>query len=137
MPGRGRWRRFQTLFARRIWSHASSWADIKFIALNTVLSMFVFTGSLLSATTIAAGVSLLLRYIFQGRPAPMDLTLASLLFSLALFIADDFARFYLHYWQHRLPGLWVFHKTHHSAEVLTPLTLLRTHPVEIVAARPF
>src|ERR1039458_8498353 len=34
---------------------------------------------------------------------------------------------------HAIPALWEFHKVHHSAEVLTPLTEMRTHPVEIIA----
>ena len=29
--------------------------------------------------------------------------------------------------------LWEFHKVHHSAEVMTPLTELRQHPIEILA----
>ena len=31
---------------------------------------------------------------------------------------------------HRIPFLWEFHKVHHSAETLTPLTVYRTHPLE-------
>ena len=30
-----------------------------------------------------------------------------------------------------MPLLWQFHKVHHSAEVLTPLTNYRAHPVEL------
>ena len=33
---------------------------------------------------------------------------------------------------HRVPALWEFHKVHHSAEVLTPLTEWRQHPVELM-----
>jgi sterol desaturase/sphingolipid hydroxylase (fatty acid hydroxylase superfamily) len=32
---------------------------------------------------------------------------------------------------HDIPVLWEFHKVHHSAEVLTPLTAYRVHPVEL------
>jgi sterol desaturase/sphingolipid hydroxylase (fatty acid hydroxylase superfamily) len=31
---------------------------------------------------------------------------------------------------HRIPVLWEFHKVHHSAEVLTPISLYRAHPVD-------
>ena len=31
---------------------------------------------------------------------------------------------------HKWPILWALHKVHHSAEVLTPLTVYRTHPLE-------
>ena len=43
---------------------------------------------------------------------------------------DDFARFAVHYALHKIPLLWEFHKFHHSAETLTPLTVTRAHPVE-------
>jgi len=51
-------------------------------------------------------------------------------FTLVYFIFDDFSRFGVHYLMHRIPLLWEFHKFHHSAETLTPLTVTRTHPVE-------
>jgi sterol desaturase/sphingolipid hydroxylase (fatty acid hydroxylase superfamily) len=38
-----------------------------------------------------------------------------------------------HYLFHRIPALWEFHKVHHSAEVMTTLTEMRQHPVEIIA----
>ena len=31
---------------------------------------------------------------------------------------------------HTVPFLWEFHKVHHSAKVLTPITFYRVHPVE-------
>lgn len=31
---------------------------------------------------------------------------------------------------HKVPALWAFHEVHHSARTMTPLTVLRTHPVE-------
>jgi len=43
---------------------------------------------------------------------------------------DDFARYLLHRVMHEVPALWAFHKVHHSARTLTPLTVMRTHPVE-------
>ena len=41
----------------------------------------------------------------------------------------DFAHFLNHWLHHRLPWLWPLHAVHHSAEVLTPLTLYRKHPL--------
>ena len=42
----------------------------------------------------------------------------------------DFGLWCGHYLLHKFPLLWEFHKVHHSAEVLTPLTAGRVHPVE-------
>ena len=48
-------------------------------------------------------------------------------------LAYEFGYWFAHYLFHIFPALWEFHKVHHSAEVLTPLTEMRTHPVEIIA----
>lgn len=39
-------------------------------------------------------------------------------------------RYVLHRLLHRVPFLWAFHKVHHSATTLNPMTVFRTHPVE-------
>lgn len=54
----------------------------------------------------------------------------ALLFSTVFFLIEDLSRFLLHYCMHRFDFLWRFHKTHHSASVLTPFTLFRVHPIE-------
>ena len=51
-------------------------------------------------------------------------------FSVSYLILDDLSRFLLHYCMHNVDFLWYFHKTHHSATTLTPLTIFRVHPVE-------
>lgn len=51
-------------------------------------------------------------------------------YTLALFVVQDLSRFLLHYLMHRVPALWALHQVHHSAEVLTPLTFHRLHPLE-------
>ena len=57
------------------------------------------------------------------------LAIASI-FSVTFFIAEDASRFFLHFAMHRVPLLWRFHRVHHTAETLTPLTLFRVHPFE-------
>ncbi len=69
-----------------------------------------------------------------GVPDPPALPplLVSVLFSAALFIAWDGSRWGVHWLMHRVPALWAFHQIHHSAEILTPLTFHRLHPLESV-----
>jgi sterol desaturase/sphingolipid hydroxylase (fatty acid hydroxylase superfamily) len=55
---------------------------------------------------------------------------ATIIFSIVLALIADFGMFITHYWMHRFPILWEFHKVHHSAEVLTPLTVYRMHPLD-------
>ncbi len=54
----------------------------------------------------------------------------SIVWTLLLAMMTDFAIFIGHYFQHKIPWLWEFHKVHHSAEVLTPITVYRMHPVD-------
>jgi sterol desaturase/sphingolipid hydroxylase (fatty acid hydroxylase superfamily) len=56
--------------------------------------------------------------------------LQTLLSALAL----DLGLFLAHWLQHEVPVLWEFHKVHHSAEVLTPITAYRMHPVDDLVA---
>lgn len=43
---------------------------------------------------------------------------------------SDFIGWYCHYLQHKSPLLWQFHKVHHSAEVMHPVSNYREHPVD-------
>lgn len=47
-----------------------------------------------------------------------------------MLVAWDFGRWVSHMIRQQVPLLWEFHKVHHSAAVLTPITALRQHPVE-------
>jgi sterol desaturase/sphingolipid hydroxylase (fatty acid hydroxylase superfamily) len=44
----------------------------------------------------------------------------------------DFYTFSAHYILHRVPLMWQFHKVHHSALALIPVTTRRSHPVQEV-----
>ena len=53
-------------------------------------------------------------------------------FTVCHFLCDDLSKYLVHRALHRWPVLWAFHKVHHSATTLTPLTVYRTHPLEAV-----
>jgi sterol desaturase/sphingolipid hydroxylase (fatty acid hydroxylase superfamily) len=44
----------------------------------------------------------------------------------------DIGHYISHYIQHKYAFFWEFHKIHHAAEVLTPVTAFRAHPVEAI-----
>ncbi len=45
------------------------------------------------------------------------------------FLANDLANYLSHLAEHQVPMLWEFHKVHHTATFLTPLTTAREHPL--------
>lgn len=53
-------------------------------------------------------------------------------YTFMLLLAFDLSEFLAHYWCHRSWVLWEFHKIHHSAETLNPLTAYRFHPVDVI-----
>ena len=114
------------LVPRAIYAHRSAFLDYRFFYVNTALVGMVL-GPIMASSTIAAGVARAL-----GGPAAGGHVgpLAAAALTVSLVLAMDLALYLGHYLQHRIPALWEFHKIHHSAEVLTPITAFRVHPVD-------
>ena len=55
-----------------------------------------------------------------------------LYFTISITVLKDFTSYVTHLLQHKIPFLWEFHKIHHSATVLNPITQYRIHPAELV-----
>lgn len=115
----------------RVWLHRSARADYQLVALKTVLRALSAGITGLSAIVVA-GITVTFMRSILGAPAELraPFWLVATLFTACAFVVEDFSRFFLHWLLHKVPALWAFHRVHHSAEVLTPVTLYRTHPVE-------
>ena len=123
-----------TLFAKKVWLSESSFADIKLLLFNRVLFGGVVT-QVLSKSTVGLGVYFLLMDTGWFSVTPevvLPEYVCALIFTVTLFILDDYSRYWTHRALHRIPILWEFHKVHHSATTLTPLTVFRTHPLEAI-----
>ncbi len=53
-------------------------------------------------------------------------------YTLALVVMYDLVFYLVHLAMHKIPFLWEFHKIHHSATTLNPVTQYRLHPVELL-----
>ncbi len=131
---RFRYRRiFGALVALRYFKHKSHRLDLIMTAGN--IGVFAMVGGLaiLSVATVHAAAHGALIALF-GTPAPSTLstTAIGLTWSVALFLAYEFSYWLDHYLSHKIPFLWEFHKVHHSAEVLSPITNFRVHPVDSI-----
>jgi len=115
-----------------IWAHSSAQADYAFYIVNGVLYPVIVAPLVLSGAFIARMLDAALAGGFGPALAPMLApTLARIAYTVAFFLAYDFGRFVAHNLLHEIPLLWEFHKTHHSAEVLTPISSYRVHPVDL------
>lgn len=115
----------------KIWWHPSARLDYLLFVINPLLKALLWAPMVLTMVPIALGFSSLLETLF-GVLQPISDTpwVVMLSFTLLLFLFDDFSRFVLHLALHKVPILWAFHRVHHSARVLTPMTIYRSHPLE-------
>ncbi len=119
----------RAMFPRHRLFSASARADVGFTLLSVFASAALFGWAVMSHLGIAEAVENAL-----GRPLSLGLPtwLAVGAMTLALWIAYEFAYWFDHFISHKIPALWAFHKVHHSAETLSPLTVFRVHPIDSI-----
>ena len=121
----------RALFPRRIASNPSTLVDVSYLVFNTFIFGAIFGWALLSYRVVGNGVSGLLTTAFGPvTPTALPELAARSIITLLLFLAYELGYWLHHYLCHRVPFMWEFHKVHHTANVLTPLTVFRVHPVD-------
>lgn len=131
LPSLGRALAF--LFPGGIYRHPSAKLDFKFFVLNTFLFGVFIAPLLLSSLTVSRATVGVLVNLFGVPEEPIaDGVAAGIAATAAVVVAADLGFYVSHYLQHKVPFLWEFHKVHHSAEVLHPITAFRAHPVDQV-----
>ena len=120
----------RALFPKRIVMSRSSLADLGYFYFNLFVFGIVFGWALLSYETLSRNVDAGLTAAFGVMPpAPLPGFVSRAIITVMLFLAYELGYWLNHYLSQRIPFLWEFHKVHHSATALTPLTNFRVHPV--------
>jgi len=119
------------IFPRSIYTHPSAIVDYKFVGFDLLVRFFIYfplvagTGQLVYVMLNSFEVDLSFG-LFVESHYYVRLAIVTLIGIAAL----DFSVFFSHYLLHKIPFLWPFHEVHHSAEVLTPVTVHRNHPMD-------
>ncbi|KEJ90765.1 sterol desaturase family protein [Sulfitobacter donghicola] len=121
------------LLPKEVYLHKSNIVDIKIFLFNSILS----AGGLFAAVTMTPVMTVTvlnaLGSLTGASPAPVDLTLGKMaLATLIMILTLDFCKYWAHRLHHETMILWPFHALHHSAEIMTPLTANRNHPVFLI-----
>lgn len=124
------WKRLNPFLSWRVWWHRSARTDYQLWLANRLLLAILIPKTLTQAVWISWLYFFWLEQGFSDLRLGWPDVIVMVLFSLCYFIVDDFSRFIVHWAMHKSPWLWAFHQVHHSAKVLTPFTVFRTHPVE-------
>jgi sterol desaturase/sphingolipid hydroxylase (fatty acid hydroxylase superfamily) len=129
-----RLRAFWRLLAKRtVWRHRSALLDYKLYLINMPLMAFVLGYFIVGGAFWSDVFGDTLVQLF-GPPAVTTGTNWAIVVGIALvqLLALDLGYWLGHAAMHRSEILWQFHKLHHSAEVMTPATEYRQHPVELI-----
>jgi len=128
---RVRWRTIlRALFPRRILRSPSNQADIGYLFFNVFLFGVMFGWAVLSYQFVSNGIIAGLVALFgPATPSALPVWVSRATITVMLFLAYELGYWFNHWLSHKVPVLWEFHKVHHTAEVLTPVTNFRVHPV--------
>ena len=130
----GRKSLFSFLTPKNIYSSRSFFVDVKIYLINGLLgSLFNLGTLLLSVAFIAESIDWVLTDLFSLEKLQIEpTTISTIVVSILFILLFDLGFFIAHYLSHKIPALWNIHKVHHSAEVLTPVTAFRFHPIDLI-----
>jgi sterol desaturase/sphingolipid hydroxylase (fatty acid hydroxylase superfamily) len=126
---------WRSLDLARVMRTRSAWMDVLIFVLSAGLFSAVFAAvreAMPSAT--GAGRTATSALVFWTDEPVLGAAAAGVVLTLLAFVLADLSFYATHRLMHAVPFLWAFHKVHHSATELYPLTTYRTHPVQVVVA---
>lgn len=120
------------VFAREMWLGRSAMVDYGLIFFNSLFKVFLIAPYLVFGLYLSYKVELWLPQLLGYPSFALSATTTVVLYTLVFIVADDFGTYITHYIFHHVPFMWEFHKVHHSATVLNPVTQYRIHPIELI-----
>ncbi|WP_050928909.1 sterol desaturase family protein [Aestuariivita boseongensis] len=111
------------LFPKSIYFHASHIVDLKVFVLNRIFTAIGMFNVVVFSPIVA--LAIVNMFGAGGTEDPLHPVLIAIL----LLMAGDFATYWVHRVHHESRIIWPFHSLHHSAEVMTPITVYRKHPI--------
>ena len=120
------------LFHPKVWWSKSAFIDYSLVFFNAFVKILLIGPYLIFGLYIAFYFSDWLVTVFGYQETSLNVKQVMLLYTLSLVIVGDFASYLTHFLQHKVKFLWEFHKIHHAAEVLNPVTQYRLHPIELL-----
>jgi sterol desaturase/sphingolipid hydroxylase (fatty acid hydroxylase superfamily) len=107
-----------------------TWLDTAIYVLNKAMFGLAFPSVAVMVVGASRIVQSAFEMVFGVGPILSPGALPLAIFLICALMIRDFAAFYIHLMQHRVPLLWEFHKVHHAPESLVPQTGHRLHPLD-------
>lgn len=103
--------------------------DVKLFIIDKIFMGFIYSFVMGAALMFKGNIISFMSFIDVPTSHIVPGLYLSILLTVGALVAFDFAVFFEHYLSHKVLILWEFHKIHHIAEDLNPLTAYRSHPV--------
>ena len=120
------------IFNKKVWLGKSALVDYLLFLFNGLFKIILIAPYIIFGFYISFYVSEGLLVWFNFPEHSLTATETLVLYTITLTLVNDFFSYLTHYLMHRIPLLWEFHKVHHSATTLNPLTQYRIHPLELI-----
>ncbi|NEQ36269.1 MAG: sterol desaturase family protein [Okeania sp. SIO3I5] len=126
-------------FPKSLYTQRSAILDYQCYLINGLFKIIVSLTAFFTLSEITAHfLSQYLRGWFGPVESQLEVTLTlKVIYTILAVLVLDFSAFFSHYLLHKIPLLWEFHKVHHSAEGLNPMTGFRDHPVDVAFKQIF
>ncbi|MCU4652182.1 sterol desaturase family protein [Roseibacterium sp. SDUM158016] len=119
------------LLPKEVLLHPSCQTDFAYFFVVRLLRAAIYGSVVISSSAVSAlTVAGLTSLLGPSAPTVEPSFWIAVGVTLVIVVVIDFTLWFMHYVYHVIPFLWDYHKVHHSAEVMTPITAARMHPVE-------
>jgi sterol desaturase/sphingolipid hydroxylase (fatty acid hydroxylase superfamily) len=120
------------IFNKKVWLSQSALVDYQTIFFNGFVKLFLIAPFLVLAHGFSMYIEEVLIHYRGYSMMRLSQTETIIYYTIALTLFSDLLSYTTHFLFHKIPILWEFHKIHHSATVLNPITQYRLHPVELI-----
>ncbi len=120
------------VFDKESWASKSALVDYGLFFFNSFFKVFLIGPYLVVGIYLSYKLEAWLPEVFGYPSFSLSATSTLVLYTLTLTVLSDFSTYVVHFIMHRVPFLWEFHKIHHSATSLNPITQYRLHPIELI-----
>ncbi len=120
------------IFNKKVWLGKSASIDYMMFLCNGLLKLLLITPYIYFGFVISFEISDFLTSQYGYVQTPLSFSKAVILYTIVLTLFTDFFAYLTHLAMHKVPFLWEFHKIHHSATSMNPITQYRIHPVELL-----
>lgn len=117
---------------KKMWLGSSAKVDYILVFFNAFVKIILIGPYLILGLYFAFYINEFLLQQFGEKNLDISVFWILFLYTIVLTVVSDFSSFIVHYAQHKISFLWEFHKIHHSATELNPVTQYRLHPVELI-----